>query len=96
MKSTVKADEFRHGEYGVTGDGKLYTQEHIETAEVANAIVPQRTLEAPELVRDLTPDQRAKLEKQLLRKIDWRLLPPCIIMYIMYALIATRALRGDF
>lgn len=48
-----------------------------------DAFKPSRTLEAPPLVRDLSPADRERLEKKLVRKIDFRLLPPVIIMYIM-------------
>lgn len=48
-----------------------------------NADKPKRTLEAPPLIRDLSPEDRERLEKKLTRKIDMRLLPPVIIMYIM-------------
>jgi hypothetical protein len=40
-------------------------------------------LQAPEFIRNLTPEERAHLEKRLKRKIDLRLLPAVIIMYIM-------------
>lgn len=39
--------------------------------------------EPPELVRNLAPDERAGLERKLVRKIDTRLLPMLILMYIM-------------
>lgn len=37
----------------------------------------------PTLLRDLSPEEIANLEKKLKRKIDWRLMPPLIVMYIM-------------
>lgn len=37
----------------------------------------------PPLLRDLSPDEIANLEKKLKRKIDWRMMPPLIVMYIM-------------
>jgi hypothetical protein len=40
-------------------------------------------LQAPEFIRNLTPEERVELEKRLKRKIDLRLLPAIIIMYIM-------------
>ncbi|KZF24045.1 MFS general substrate transporter [Xylona heveae TC161] len=40
-------------------------------------------LEPPPLIRDLSADERAHLENNLRRKIDFRLLPMVIIMYIM-------------
>ncbi|KAI9741769.1 MAG: hypothetical protein M1834_000155 [Cirrosporium novae-zelandiae] len=49
----------------------------------ANADVPVRTLEAPPLVRLMTESQRQHCEKRLVRKIDFRLLPMIVLMYIM-------------
>lgn len=37
----------------------------------------------PPLLRDLGPEEIAILEKKLKRKIDWRMMPPLIVMYIM-------------
>ncbi|KAI1419390.1 major facilitator superfamily domain-containing protein [Xylaria sp. FL1777] len=42
-----------------------------------------RGLQPPEIIMRLTPEERIKLEKRLVRKIDWRLLPMIIIMYIL-------------
>ncbi|KAI9690232.1 MAG: hypothetical protein M1822_009193 [Bathelium mastoideum] len=75
-------DEFDHGAYGVTGDDK-FSPEFINKAGVANADVPIRELEAPPLVRNLSQEERAHLERKLVRKIDFRLLPMMILMYIM-------------
>ncbi|KFH45921.1 putative transporter -like protein [Hapsidospora chrysogenum ATCC 11550] len=40
-------------------------------------------LEPPEILRHLTVEERAVLEKKLRRKIDFRLLPMIIVMYIL-------------
>lgn len=55
----------------------------LDEVDEHNAVKPNRTLEAPPLVRDLSPADRERLEKTLVRKIDFRLLPAVIIMYIM-------------
>lgn len=39
-----------------------------------------RGLQPPEIIARLTPEERIALEKRLVRKIDWRLLPMIIIM----------------
>jgi len=44
---------------------------------------PRRRHQPPPFVASLTPERREELEKALKRKIDWRLLPAVIIMYIM-------------
>ncbi|KAK5134486.1 hypothetical protein LTR08_006403 [Meristemomyces frigidus] len=57
-----------------------------------------RTMQAPPLVAALTPEERITRERAMVRKIDLRLLPPVIIMYIMNYLdrnnIATARLSG--
>ncbi|KAK4144298.1 putative tartrate transporter [Dichotomopilus funicola] len=50
-------------------------------ANVEHPPVPR--MQPPELIRNMTSEQRLELEKQLKRKIDLRLLPAIIIMYIM-------------
>lgn len=38
---------------------------------------------SPPSIHDLNPEELAILEKKLERKIDWRMMPPLIVMYIM-------------
>ena len=40
-------------------------------------------MKAPELVRNMSPEERAHAEKVLVRKIDFRLMPMLVLMYIM-------------
>ena len=47
------------------------------------AMKQTRTMEAPPLVAALTPEERIIKERAMVRKVDLRLLPPVIIMYIM-------------
>lgn len=47
------------------------------------AAAPTRVFEAPESVRNMTPEQRLETENRLRRKIDIRLMPMIVIMYIM-------------
>jgi hypothetical protein len=42
-----------------------------------------RGFQPPEIIRLLTDEQREQLEKKLVRKIDLRILPLIIIMYIL-------------
>jgi len=53
----------------------------VATTNVEDSSAPR--LQAPEFVRSLSPEDREILEKKLKRKIDLRLLPAIIIMYIM-------------
>ncbi len=60
--------------------------EHLSdtsTDPTANDPLSRNRHEAPPLVRDLAPEERARLEKALVKKIDLRLLPMLIIMYLM-------------
>jgi hypothetical protein len=65
--------------------------------QISNASSPQKdaeaarggmthgygNLEVPPLVAAMTPEDRAQQEKSLVRKIDTRLLPMVILMYVM-------------
>ncbi|GAP84519.1 putative pantothenate transporter liz1 [Rosellinia necatrix] len=42
-----------------------------------------RGLQPPEIIARLTPEERSALEKRLVRRIDLRLLPMIIVMYIL-------------
>lgn len=44
---------------------------------------PRDKLQPPPLVAAMTPDERVLAEKRLRRKIDTRLMPMAILMYIM-------------
>lgn len=66
---------------------------------VAEAASPRdRRLVPPEIIRAMTPEHRAAVEARLKRKIDLRLLPMIILMYIMNYIdrnnIAAAALAG--
>jgi hypothetical protein len=56
--------------------------ELVEDASVHNS-VPGKQSRAPELVRNMTPEIREKLENSLRKKIDLRLLPMIVLMYIL-------------
>ena len=57
-----------------------------------------RRREAPPLVKGLSSDERERLERALIRKIDFRLLPMIVLMYILNYLdrnnIASARLAG--
>lgn len=58
---------------------------HIEDGSPhrASTNLERNTMEPPELVKAMSHDDRIKYEKDLVRKIDLRLLPAVVIMYIM-------------
>jgi hypothetical protein len=62
------------------------------SGEPAVALHPTRTFEAPEWIRNLTPEERLAVETRLKRKIDLRLLPMIVLMYIMNYLDRVRVL----
>lgn len=64
----------------VTDIDKSY-MDNIEV--VANANKPNPRKEAPAYVAGLSPGERAAAERALVRKIDIRLLPMIIVMYIL-------------
>ncbi|TGJ87002.1 hypothetical protein E0Z10_g1753 [Xylaria hypoxylon] len=65
-------------------DAKSTKSANIDAGGVANLQqAVARGLQPPEIILRLTPEERVALEKRLVRKIDWRLLPMIIIMYIL-------------
>lgn len=64
-------------------DDKQFTEHLDEIDNDQNHGKRDNVLEAPPMVRDLSLEERQRLEKNLVRKIDFRLLPAVIIMYIM-------------
>jgi hypothetical protein len=73
-----KTDE----DYGIPQDSKMKTS-HVDDGNLENAPLPRRALQAPELVLKMSAEQRVDAENRLRRKIDFRLLPMVILMYIM-------------
>ena len=63
------------------GDETGSADEKIRSTNVENAT--RQRAQVPEFILSLTPEEREVLEKKLKRKIDLRLLPAVIIMYIM-------------
>lgn len=83
----------------VSGDAadKKNAVEYLDEAEDVDNKQPGG-LVPPPLVQAMSPEERAIREKKLRRKIDARLLPPVIIMYILNYLdrnnIATARISG--
>ena len=68
-------------------DEKLQDAECVESIQgqpsVGAYISPQEIQGRFPLLRDLSKDQMDALNKRVLRKIDWRLLPIVSLMYLM-------------
>lgn len=59
---------------------------HLENdapVEISPTNQSRPALQAPEFIRNMTPEERAIAEKKLKWKIDLRLLPMVVLMYIM-------------
>ncbi|KAI5199021.1 MFS transporter [Aureobasidium subglaciale] len=72
--------------YGDRRSSEVYdekaTVDMIDRVETADTPGLQR-MEPPELVRNMSPEERARAEKALVRKIDFRLMPMLVLMYIL-------------
>ena len=81
-------------ESGSDGKGQSH---HVDTKDPAGApdvsLRPTRTFEAPEFIRNMTPEERMEVESRLKRKIDFRLMPMIILMYILNYLDRVSPLR---
>lgn len=95
--SRVKDSKMARGSSRILADDDNDTSKPL-IDHVANADSRDPTREAPRYVAGLTPEDREKAEKALVRKIDWRLLPIVIVMYILNYLdrnnIASARLAG--
>ncbi|KXH36158.1 TNA1 is necessary for nicotinic acid import into the cell [Colletotrichum nymphaeae SA-01] len=70
----VKPSDLQKAAMDLTSDSK-------SSSEGQTTIWPEREL--PELLRDLSEEELKSLEKKLIRKVDLRMLPTMILIYIM-------------
>ncbi|KAI1187355.1 major facilitator superfamily domain-containing protein [Nemania serpens] len=77
--SDAERASFSNDDSKSTKSAKVDTSGNV--ADLQQAVA--RGLQPPEIIARLTPGERIALEKRLVRKIDWRLLPMIIIMYIL-------------
>jgi hypothetical protein len=56
--------------------------DHVDVEDSA-IVASSGRLVSPEFIRNMTPEQREKLEAGLRRKIDLRLMPMIILMYLL-------------
>lgn len=74
------------GHEGITGDSsdEKHPNKATDSDDVASlGREAAGGLEAPDFIKGLTPEERQDLERRLKRKIDTRLLPAVIVMYIL-------------
>lgn len=55
----------------------------VDESHQRNAAAKQRGLEPPGILRSMSDEERVEFENKLRRKIDLRILPMIIIMYIL-------------
>jgi hypothetical protein len=83
-------DKVRREDIGSTKklDRDVSEQEYaVESENASNGVLgstpSRRGMQAPELVARMSPEERQLAEAKLKRKIDLRLMPMIIIMYIL-------------
>jgi hypothetical protein len=58
---------------------------HIEDAEAAGYVNSPREIQSRfDLLRDLSEPEMEVLNKRVLRKVDWRMMPTITIMFLMW------------
>lgn len=62
--------------------GKMDQVEMVENASVHDSI-PDKKSRAPALIQAWSPEERQRLESSLRNKIDLRLMPLIVLMYIL-------------
>lgn len=73
-----------HDTNGFGDDDVNKLAQHVSDASLEDVpTITRSRREPPELVKDLSVGERQRLEAALVRKIDFRLLPMLILMYIM-------------
>ena len=55
----------------------------LEALQSKDAPVKDPSFQPPEILRDMTPEELEAAETKLRRKIDFRLLPSIIVIYIL-------------
>jgi hypothetical protein len=86
---TEVEDKSRSGDVKHARNDKLAADQEyaIESHNSPNGVIgntpSRRSLQPPELVARMSPEERIHIEAKLKRKIDLRLMPMIIIMYIL-------------
>lgn len=67
----------------ITADEKKADVEFKEVSAENHKITPQQIQSRFETLRHLSEEQMAALNKRLVRKLDWRLMPCITLMFLM-------------
>ncbi|PWI68526.1 hypothetical protein PCL_01615 [Purpureocillium lilacinum] len=68
---------------GAADNDVAIEKEQLQHLDRASTKDGPRPFQAPEIIRSMSPEDRDAFEKKLVRKIDLRLLPMIILMYIL-------------
>lgn len=91
MTSTAHDDKVLRSERGLhatdmdsnSSKDEHHHIDHDTKAAPAVALGRDGSFRAPEWIRNLTPEERHHIEGKLKRKLDTRLMPMIVLMYIM-------------
>lgn len=64
-------------------DEKMEDPEYKEVSPISYHITPQQIQARFELLKDKTEEEMAALNKRLVSKLDWRLMPCITLMFLM-------------
>ena len=64
-------------------DEKIDVQQYERAINDNGVYTPQEIQGRFDLLRDLNPQQMAALNKKVLRKLDWRLMPTITVMFLL-------------
>jgi hypothetical protein len=67
----------------VAADKKTVDAEFKEVAPQSQLVTPQQIQARFDTLRDLSEEQMSKLNKQLVKRLDWRLMPCITLMFLM-------------
>jgi hypothetical protein len=64
-------------------DEKMVDAEFKEVAPESHRITPQQIQARFELLKDLSQEEMESLNKRLVKRLDWRLMPCITLMFLM-------------
>jgi len=69
-----------------SSDDKIQSN-HVDGLDPVAAVPSKKKFEAPEFIRNMSPEERASVEASLKKKIDLRLMPMIVIMYVQFPIL---------
>lgn len=77
--SKIKMTQVTDSRYDTLGSADSFTKSKGEVSVAGAGSVPV----APDTIRNMTPEHRQEVEQRLKRKIDTRLMPAVVVMYLL-------------